>query len=938
MRLAGIAQFALGAALPISRRRRLNWIDALLRLRRALRALPRPDAGRIALQAAIAGALLGACGNAQALPLVLAVVASAAGAAAAGALHFLAGTFAYSAVSAAVSFGVTALVGGLLGNDSGARDNTDGAGSFGAETRGRMQVVRSSVASRTIVYGTVMVSGPLVYAEITGSDNSYLHMVVPLANHEITAIDEVYLNDIKLGGTDSQGNVNEGHYSGRVIIAKMLGQSNQPTVSWLLAHSAGKWGSAHTLSGVAYLYIRLWWDQDVFPGGIPNIKCKIRGKPVYDPRTGLTAFSNNWALCVRDYLRTDELDGGFGANADEVDDTQIAAAANVCDELVTLADASTQARYTCDGTVDTARRPRDIISDLMSAAAGVLTYPNGVFRVNPGAYTVPTVTLTESDLRGRISLTPRLARRDLFNAVKGTYSSPDNFWQSSDFPMVTNATYEANDGGERIVRDVVLPFTTNAIRAQRIAKINLEKSRQGMVLEMPCNLRQAFGLALYDTVMVTIGRFGFSAKVFRVVRWSLAADGLGVNLTLREESAASYDWASGDATTVDPAPDTNLGSPFQVGAPGTPSAIETLYESSGSAGVKSRVTVSWGASTSAFADAYALEVKPAADTTWAAFPWQTDTSMVLNDVTAGSYSLRVRARSSIGVRSPYSATSTFEVRGLTAPPADATGFSVHASNGYALASWDLATDLDVRLGGRAVVRHSSLTSGATWGDGMILEAFAGSSVSGVLPLVTGTYMLKFLDSSNNYSLNAVSFTLTEGMISGLTTVATITESTTFPGSKTNVAVVSSTLRLDSGTQIDSVADFDAIASLDELGTVSPTGTYLFNTVYDGTTVATRRFEADISVTSFDTGDSVDARGYVDDWSAVDGSIVDDCDVTLYAAITNDNPAGSPTWGAWTPFVVADFNCRAAKFKVEFESGAPTHNISISTLEVDVKTP
>jgi len=891
---------------------------------------------------AIGLTLLAWTATAHAVPLVVMAVASYAGAAIAVGLAFVEGTLAYYAVSAVASFMVSSLLNGMLGNGTDAKSDTgaNGPGSFASEARGRLQVVRSSVAARTLVYGRIQVSGPLVYAEVGGPNNQYLHMVIPVASHEIQAVDEIYFNDLLVGTLDSGGNVTSGAFSGNARIKVHLGTAGDPADADLVSESAGKWTTAHRLDGVAYLYVRLTYNQDVYPGGIPNIKATIKGKKVYDPRTGLTAWTKNWALNLRDYLITPTTAGGLGVAADEIDSAQVIAAANISDEAVAInTGGTTQLRYVLDGSVDTSRRPLDILRDLLSAGAGVLTYPNGIFKLWPGAYTAPTVTLTASDLRGQVELTTRVSRRDLFNAVRGTYSNPSNFWQPSDFPQVINAAYVAQDGGETIVKDIDLPFTINAARAQRIAKINLEKARQGMTVVLPCNMRQAFGLAMWDTVSVTLSQLGWSAKVFRVIKWQLAQDGIGVDLTLREESAASYAWNGGEATVVDAAPDTNLQSPFTVGAPGTPAVVESLYSTSGSAGVKSRVTATWTASADAFVRQYEPQYKASGDTTWFAFPWQTGTVLQIDDVTPGRYDVRVRAINAIGVRSAFSPTTTVEIRGLTALPADVANFSVVASAGFALATWDLTGDLDVQIGGRVVIRHAPVTSGATWSGALILQEFAGSSVSGTVPLITGTYLAKFRDSNGNYSATEATFVATEGMVTGLTTLATITESTTFTGTKTSLVVSAGTLKLDSGTLIDTVASIDAITDLDSLGGVASSGSYAFTGTYsyDGTTVATRRFEADIAVAATDTGDFIDARvSNIDDWDSIDGSIVNDCDVTLYASVTNDNPAGTPVWGAWTPFMVADFTCRAARFKLDFTSGSITHNIACSLLAVSVK--
>lgn len=218
-----------------------------------------------------------------------------------------------------------------------------------------------------------------------------------------------------------------------------------------------------------------------------------------------------------------------------------------------------QKRYTCNGAFTVDRTPEDILSSMLTSCAGQISFTGGVFRLVVGAYVTPTLTLTEADMRGPVTVIPRRPRRELFNAVRGVYAAKSTFDQPTDFPPVTNATYEAQDGDEQISTDLELAFTNDQTAAQRIAKIHLEKHRQGISVQAPCTLK-ALALRPGDTVMLTLSRFGWSAKVFRVERWSLRLDeDYGVDLVLQEEAAANYDWDLGNATVDDPAPDTALG-------------------------------------------------------------------------------------------------------------------------------------------------------------------------------------------------------------------------------------------------------------------------------------------------------------------------------------------------------------------------------------------
>ncbi|WP_176451964.1 host specificity protein J [Rhodoferax sp. TH121] len=317
------------------------------------------------------------------------------------------------------------------------------------------------------------------------------------------------------------------------------------------------------------------------------------------------------------------------------------------------------------------------------------------------------------------------------------------------------------------------------------------------------------------------------------------------------------------------------------------------------------------------------------------------TSLDIQPVEAGTYEFTLTAISTLGVRS-IPVTATKEIYGKTAAPAQVGNFVVTKVGGVAIAVWALVADLDVRVGGRIVVRHSPMVSGATWQDGVVLEEFTGDSVTGLLPLITGTYMVKAKDSSGIYSLTSSSFIATEGMVTGFNTVATSTQAPGFTGTKTNTAVVGGVLRLDTALMFDDAPGlFDLAAGLfDSSGGVSPTGSYQFDTYTDLGTVATRRVEVDLSVLSYDSESLFDYRAGLFDENTgdFDGIAINDCDATLYYAATNDNPSGSPTWSEWTPFFVADVTARALKFRMDLVSGDASHNIDVSTLRVDIKEP
>lgn len=565
---------------------------------------------------------------------------------------------------------------------------------FTVEAQDRQQMIRSAVATRSIIYGQSVVSGPIIYATSTGAENKFLHVVIPLAGHEVEEISTVWFGDEEVGDLDANGNVTSGRFSGWMRVKKHLGAAGQ-TVDTDLDSEVTDWTADHRLRGIAYIYLRLKWDKDqkAYPYGLENIKALVKGKKLYDPRTGLTAWSDNWALCVRDYLASEY---GLRATADEIEADALIAAANLSDELVATPSGGTEKRYTCNGTVDLGVAPIDALRGLLTAGAGKLIYSQGKYVLHGGQYLTPTVTLDEDDLRGPIVVRPRVPRQQLFNRVRGTYVDPEKYWQPSDFMPIGNGMYELQDGGEQITTDIELPYTTSAYAAQRLAKITLERARQGITVSMPCKLT-AFGVRAGDFVRLNIAQLGWVGKVFSVTTWRLSPDG-GVDLELKEEAASAYAWASGEATVVDPAPDTLLPSLIVVPPPSglilDSGSDQAIIGADGT--VIPRIYVQWTASPDGFVANTEIQYKPIAATDYLngflAFSTQSAYIEPVQDDT--TYDVRIRAINVAGVPSDWVA-GTIAATGKDTPPGDPSSLMATGVVGGIRLVWTNAVDRDL---------------------------------------------------------------------------------------------------------------------------------------------------------------------------------------------------------------------------------------------------
>ena len=834
--------------------------------------------------------------------------------------------------SAAIMAGATATVSQLLAETPKDFD-------LGQQLRGQLVSVRAPAADSFVVYGETRIGGTIVHVESTGTKNDTLFQSIVMTGHEIQSVEKVYVNDEEFTLTPS-GNIYTITYKGSSTVLNfdyLIGTETQSPMELL----SGTTAATYQFKGLAVLGVKAVFDQDKFPQGLPNFTAKIRGKKVYDPRTTTTAYSTNAALCIRDYLTNTEF--GFGATAVEIDDSAFSTAADICDENVSLAAGGTEKRYTINGAFSSGEKPKDVLGKMLTSCGGQLAYVGGKWVLRVAAYRSPSLTLTDDDIVGEVTIQGSQSRRDIFNAVKGTYSEPQTLYQLSSFPPQTNATYEAEDN-ERIYKDIQLPFTTSVATCQRLAKIDLEKARQQISVTMSCKLT-AFALQPGDTVNLTIPRYGWSSKVFEVVNWDfefVSSDSGAtpiVNLSLRETASGVYDWNSGMETTVDIAPNTNLPDPFNVIAPGL-SVSDDLVLVNQEALTKLVIDVT---GESAFQSRYEVQVKLATDTEWVSVGEGTSNLFEFVNVLDGvTYDVRARGVNSLGVRSDWTTVSHTTV-GKTAPPQDVTNFTINIVGAEAHLTWTATPDLDLS---HYKIRHSRLTTGATYDAAVdLLPKISRPATTATVPAMTGTYFIKSIDKSGNSSTNSSEVTAIIEDIKGLNVVETVTENPAFTGDKYEVKVVDSQLVLDTSIDFDSglglfddaEGDFDGGG-----GFVSTSGYYDFANVVDLGAVYTSRVTAYLETGRLDYVNLFDdATGLFDDrLGTFDGNpnAFDDCNVELQVSTTEDDPAGTPTWSSYRRFFVGDYKARGLRFRCVLTSDDISATPTVSVLQVTVDMP
>jgi len=410
-------------------------------------------------------------------------------------------------------------------------------------------------------------------------------------------------------------------------------------------------------------------------------------------------------------------------------------------------------------------------------------------------------------------------------------------------------------------------------------------------------------------------------------------DGSKYAITALSYNASKYDYIERDQPlqerditdlNIVPAAPTNL------------SAVELLYDAGGIA--KSKLVVDWDSVEGV--QEYRIRYRPLNGNFTDLRIKRLDFEIL--DTTPGVYEIEVYAVGANSRTSVQPAFLTQQTFGKTAPPADVQNVSLIPGDALSgVLTWDRSPDLDVLLGGKVLIRHSTAMTGATWEQSQeIVAAAAGSQTQKQVPMLEGTYLLKFEDDTGNRSTtaNTIVADFPEPQPRSLfKQYAEDQEVPPFSGNTEGLvySLDYDGLILDSGQFIDDMAtdgNFDALPALDAIGGVNPLGEYEFGSSWDMGAVydvnLRRRFVTRPIVPAALWDDKV---RLIDEWTLIDEDNTDTVNAALYVRTTTDDPAGTPVYGDWNEFANVIARGRGFQFKVRATSSDPDTNIVIDEL-------
>jgi len=649
----------------------------------------------------------------------------------------------------------------------------------------------SSNSAIPVVYGKRKIGGNIIFLETSGTDNTYLYMIMALCEGGVESCEQIYIDDklVTWSGTLTHGTertVGSGDSNFYKADPTVEGSSAESTISvtWYdgrddqtyntTVGALSSWTSNHRLRGISYLALKFKWNQDVF-AGVPSVHAVIKGRKVYDPNldgtntggsgshredtTSTWAWSDNPVLCTLDYMRNSRFGLGIANSYFDSNWADWQTAADVCDTDVTAYGSTTIDLLDMNAVVDTKRKCIENLKILVTGFRGYINYANGKYSVLSETTGSASISLTEDNIIGGLKVSS-LDRNTRFNRVIVTFVNPDKNYQSDEvqWPEIDDsgytsadqhATMKTADGGFLQEGRFDFPTITSPYQALELAEVICRRSRNNMNVGLRCD---ATGLDLMvgELVNITHATPAFSAKTFRIQGMQVNSD-LTVELQLTEYQAAFYTWATKtQAATI---PDTTLPNPMSVIAPASLTLSDELIEYSDGV-VITRLNILVGASTDKFRQYYQVETKKTSESNYKVLAQGISAVLnyhQLNVVDGVEYSVRVKTINSMGVSSSYT-SGTHTVVGATDTPSDVDELSISmvGSNQMQL-SWEPVSDLDVSY---YAIRYQDTTSNASWASSTNLTQVVRRKSNNVtINARTGAFLIKAVDKLGNESDN-----------------------------------------------------------------------------------------------------------------------------------------------------------------------------------------
>lgn len=261
------------------------------------------------------------------------------------------------------------------------------------------------------------------------------------------------------------------------------------------------------------------------------------------PTTNAAVVAYNIARGI--YFGTEWVYGGKSLAAWRLPAAEWIAAANECDDAVSLAGGGTEPRYRCGMEIRCNVPAADALEEIGKAANMRFAETGGQLKPIVGLPAAAAFALTDDDIvitEGQ-SFKPFYPVAETFNAISATYPEPVEKWSSKDAREYIDTDATAEDGGRYLPTSMTygaVPFRRQIRRLMRSQMRDYRRMRRHQFHLPPDAYALEPGV---DMVSWTSQRNGYVSKLF-MVESVAKTPGMLVLVSLREVDPGDYDWSS----------------------------------------------------------------------------------------------------------------------------------------------------------------------------------------------------------------------------------------------------------------------------------------------------------------------------------------------------------------------------------------------------------
>jgi hypothetical protein len=355
--------------------------------------------------------------------------------------------------------------------------------------------INQATGSRTKLYGQALLGGTRAFWEVTenrlyqiivtnhgridGVERFWIDGKPVTVNVDGFVMDEPYYND-NIGGIFDLSDI---------ILDWRSGATEGGSYNDVKSIFPTAWTNDHKLQGQATIRaaFRASGPEEyskIFPKGPQtDVQMEARGERVYDLRSASTAYSDNAALCILDYMKSAD---GWGIPFANFDTAIWSGFANLSDEAMTLRAGGTSPRYRLWGVVSLTDDPKSTLARMeATCSARVYQTAEGKVGIMGGKYVAPDVTITADDIF-KFVLIEGTEKLDASNVVRGIYTSEPHGYQDTEAqPWEDEASLATQP--ERSI-DFNADMVPEHAQMRRLMKLHINRSNRPFMLSITTNL------------------------------------------------------------------------------------------------------------------------------------------------------------------------------------------------------------------------------------------------------------------------------------------------------------------------------------------------------------------------------------------------------------------------------------------------------------------